>query len=60
MAKKKGWDCDYEGCVRNAEDGPLLRVNPRGQKGIFMCQAHAAEVNSWTERDTEAVWEAGR
>lgn len=43
--KKKGWDCDQEECTSTVKDGPLYRVNPKGQKGIFMCTPHARQAN---------------
>lgn len=34
--------CDWPECDRSPADGwALLRVNPTGQKGIFMCSEHA-------------------
>lgn len=40
--------CDFQGCTRSpARDKiPLFRVNPTGETGIFMCAAHAAEVDA--------------
>lgn len=43
--KKKGWDCDEDGCTKTVQDGPLFRVNPKGQPGIFMCREH--EEATW-------------
>lgn len=43
--KKTGWDCAQDDCTRTAEDGPLWRVNPKGQKGIFMCGEHAQQAD---------------
>lgn len=44
------FDCDETGCTRTVDDGPLHRVNPRGEPGIFMCDEHARAVNQWDER----------
>lgn len=32
-----GYDCDGPDCLRNAHDGPLWRMTPRGQPGVFYC-----------------------
>jgi len=48
--KRVGWDCQAEGCTRTVLDGPVYRVNPKGEKGIFMCPEHAQFVNSWEAR----------
>lgn len=42
--------CAWPGCTRSAESGDVLvRVNPKGEPGIFMCRddarAYAAEVS---------------
>lgn len=50
--KSVGWDCDAWDCYRNVSDGPLWRVNPFGQPGIFMCAEHASFVNTWETRLT--------
>jgi hypothetical protein len=35
--------CDEPGCERAPANGDVLyRVNPKGEKGIFMCDKHAA------------------
>lgn len=48
--KRRGQDCWADGCESTVDDGPLYRVNPKGEPGIFMCQAHAVFVNSWEQR----------
>lgn len=44
--KRIGRDCQYEGCEATVDDGPLWRVNPKGERGIFMCGKHARVVDS--------------
>ena len=41
--KKIGRTCDFPGCARTVDDGPLYRVNPKGQPGIFECGQHDKE-----------------
>lgn len=43
-AKKRGWNCDETDCSKTVKDGPLFRVNPKGQPGIFMCKEHEADT----------------
>lgn len=43
--------CAFDGCVRTVHEGfAFFRVNPKGEKGIFMCLDHAKEVNAWANR----------
>jgi hypothetical protein len=42
--KRIGRDCQQEGCDKTVSDGPLIRVNPKGERGVFMCQEHAIGV----------------
>lgn len=38
MTKKKaGWNCYGADCDKTANDGPLYRTEPKGEKGRFMC-----------------------
>lgn len=41
QAKRIGRDCQQEGCDKTVSDGPLIRINPKGERGVFMCQEHA-------------------
>lgn len=42
--------CDEPGCDRSPANGDALyRVNPKGEKGIFMCKEH--EKATWTVKD---------
>lgn len=42
--KRIGSDCQRDGCPRTVADGPLWRVNPKGERGIFMCEEHMREA----------------
>lgn len=33
--------CAWPSCEKTVHDGPLLRVNPKGEVGIWMCRPHA-------------------
>ena len=38
--------CAEDSCDRSPATGwPLFRVNPKGERGVFMCKEHAAEVH---------------
>lgn len=42
MARTAYTVCDEDGCDRSPANGDaLFRVNPKGEKGIFMCREHA-------------------
>jgi hypothetical protein len=36
--------CDGDDCTNTTNDGVLWRMNPKGEKGIFMCDACRARV----------------
>jgi uncharacterized Zn finger protein (UPF0148 family) len=39
--------CAYGDCERCPADGtPLFRVNPKGERGIFMCAEHKQIVDA--------------
>jgi hypothetical protein len=40
-SKRVGRDCQQVGCDQTVSDGPLIRVNPKGERGVFMCEEHA-------------------
>lgn len=42
--KRIGRDCQTSDCTKTVNDGPLWRVNPKGEPGVFMCGEHAEEV----------------
>ncbi len=50
QGKAVGRDCDEYGCARTVDDGPLYRVNPKGEPGIFMCKDHTIAVNAYSAR----------
>jgi hypothetical protein len=42
MARTAYTPCDWPDCDRSPAGGwALLRVNPTGQRGVFMCAEHA-------------------
>ena len=42
MSRTAYTPCDWPECDRSPANGHMLfRVNPKGQKGVFMCQEHA-------------------
>jgi hypothetical protein len=45
MSRNAHTPCDEPGCDRSPFKGDILfRVNPKGEKGIFMCNKHSREV----------------
>lgn len=41
VQKRSGWDCWWPTCDKTAADEPLVRTEPKGQPGQFMCEQHA-------------------
>lgn len=44
MSRNAYTPCDEKGCTLTPMDGPMFRVNPKGEIGVFMCRAHAEAV----------------
>jgi hypothetical protein len=45
MGRTAHTPCDEPGCGRSPVNGDVLyRVNPKGEKGIFMCEEHEADT----------------
>lgn len=45
MGRTAHTTCDEPGCDRSPANGDVLyRVNPKGEKGIFMCKEHEAQT----------------
>jgi len=50
--KRIGRDCQWSDCTKTVSDGPLWRVNPKGERGIFMCGEHARALSDDTTGET--------
>lgn len=45
MTRTAYTSCNEETCDRSPANGfALFRVNPKGEKGVFMCEEHAREL----------------
>jgi hypothetical protein len=48
MSRNAFTTCDEPGCPKSPANGDVLyRVNPKGEKGIFMCKDH--EAATWDD-----------